>query len=162
MRIHRSTERGSLQIRYVPVLNKNGLPRKSASYRALSLYTKRRSVFYGAILSDLCRIKKNFIFDISRKNAHVAQLDRASDYGSEGRGFESSRAYPNPKPCIAATCCDAGLFYFGVILRANLLWLQCGYKANSFTRNLHVRVRVSLRRLQSLSGITLEYSSVYY
>ena len=23
----------------------------------------------------------------------VAQLDRASDYGSEGRGFESSRAY---------------------------------------------------------------------
>ncbi len=27
------------------------------------------------------------------KFAPVAQLDRASDYGSEGWGFESSRAY---------------------------------------------------------------------
>ena len=30
-------------------------------------------------------------------NAPVAQLDRASDFGSEGRGFESSRAYHKKK-----------------------------------------------------------------
>ena len=29
----------------------------------------------------------------SKKNALVAQLDRASDYESEGRGFESLRAH---------------------------------------------------------------------
>ena len=30
--------------------------------------------------------------DIRHKDVRVAQLDRASDYGSEGREFESSRA----------------------------------------------------------------------
>src|SRR5690606_21737066 len=30
---------------------------------------------------------------LAAKQAPVAQLDRASDYGSEGQGFESSRAH---------------------------------------------------------------------
>ena len=33
--------------------------------------------------------------DLLKKIAPVAQLDRASDYGSEGSGFESLRAYKN-------------------------------------------------------------------
>src|SRR6184192_3738845 len=36
-----------------------------------------------------------------RQNAPLAQLDRASDYESEGQRFDSSRAY-NPRPNRAA------------------------------------------------------------
>ena len=42
----------------------------------------------------------------SRKFAPVAQLDRVSDSDSEGRWFESSRAYQNP-PHI----CEVGFVY---------------------------------------------------
>ena len=38
-----------------------------------------------------CNLKKNSVKDISSE-APVAQLDRASDYGSEGCKFESCRA----------------------------------------------------------------------
>ena len=38
-----------------------------------------------------------------RQNQHapVAQLDRASDYGSEGRGFESSPVHQARTPALA-------------------------------------------------------------
>ena len=63
---------------------------------------------FRSILGALCRVgvvliiyhfdqtsEKHIIFEqILQKlpRAPVAQLDRASDYGSEGLGFESSRA----------------------------------------------------------------------
>ncbi len=40
----------------------------------------------------------------------VAQLDRASDYGSEGRGFESSRARYGKRPDVAQRD-DVGAFF---------------------------------------------------
>ena len=41
----------------------------------------------------------------------VAQLDRASDYGSEGRGFESSRARHQKTPWEIAENGDSGAFF---------------------------------------------------
>ena len=49
------------------------------------------------------------------RNVPVAQLDRASDYGSEGREFESSRARKSPLPVSAGR----GLFHFGQELRTH-------------------------------------------
>ena len=47
-------------------------------------------------VSDSVTVKSDYIksdYKFKFKNGLVAQLDRASDFGSEGRGFESSRAH---------------------------------------------------------------------
>ena len=49
----------------------------------------------------------------------VAQLDRASDYGSEGRGFESSRARISKRPGVAENG-DPGAFFVCVGSACNL------------------------------------------
>ncbi len=38
-------------------------------------------------------MKKNTVYLQSQNNGPVAQLDRASDYGSEGWGFDSSQVH---------------------------------------------------------------------
>ncbi len=43
--------------------------------------------------------KVGFFPPRAQRKAPVAQLDRASDYESEGQGFESLRVYHSQKPC---------------------------------------------------------------
>ncbi len=80
-----------------------------------------------------------FLYDIIlKKPAPVAQLDRASDYGSEGRGFKSSRArqIEKIKPRIIAgffavyvfiTLLTAGTKWFDFVLEADMEVLDKGF-----------------------------------
>ena len=43
--------------------------------------------------TQFCIVKLGFIVTFALANGLVAQLDRASDYGSEGLGFESLRGH---------------------------------------------------------------------
>ena len=53
-----------------------------------------------------------------KKYALLAQLDRASDYGSEGQGFEFSAARQlKEKPCVSKE--TYGFFLFASYIKAN-------------------------------------------
>ena len=64
------------------------------------------------------RIKILFFAPAQGQKGFVAQLDRASDYGSEGLGFESLR----DRTKKAITYCD-GLFFFSGYLLSLILTL---------------------------------------
>ena len=53
------------------------------------------------------KIKGCIKADVKQKDAPVAQLDRASDYGSEGCEFESRRARHKKTPLL-------GVFFYGL------------------------------------------------
>src|SRR5699024_8929311 len=67
--------------------------------------------------------------------APLAQLDRASDYGSEGREFESSRAHQSTGPfgpvlfCVRFMITGEGMFYrlCNLILLARSVLRGCQY-----------------------------------
>ena len=54
-------------------------------------------VLLNNIIKNPCRwlhsTIKSVIFATAKRNGYVAQLNRASDYGSEGCGFESHRGH---------------------------------------------------------------------
>ena len=55
------------------------------------------------------------ITKLSVRHAPLAQLDRASGYGPEGREFESLRAYQNPRETLCflrVLSCFRGVFDF--------------------------------------------------
>ena len=82
-----------------------------------------------------------------RKLAPVAQLDRVSDYGSEGWGFESSRAY-----LIENTSSKSyrfrGFFFFGVASGVAIL----SYFTTPTTTPTILRSPILIRRVLPLYG----------
>ncbi len=56
------------------------------------------------------RVKLNLIFAAALSDGTVAQLDRASDYGSEGLGFDSLRCHKK-NPWVKAR----GFFIVGIV-----------------------------------------------
>ena len=62
------------------------------------------------------KIKECIKGDVTRNYALVAQLDRASDYGSEGCEFESRRARHKLPP-------ERAVFFVDIIISCRLLQL---------------------------------------
>ena len=62
--------------------------------------------------------------ETEHSNVRVAQLDRASGYGPEGREFESSSARQNRKPAVKRVflclCGFAGCLY-SILMYANIV-----------------------------------------
>ena len=69
------------------------------------LHTRTFSIFIKKLLTnDLTCCIINFV---RNEYVSVAQLDRASDYGSEGRVFESCHSRLNRKPMVCGFCFTA-------------------------------------------------------
>ena len=101
------------------------------------------SNYLGALLETLIASSEEEVLKFSLKGleiagpyGHVAQLDRASDSGSEGRGFESlhvrsSRSFQSSSLRTALTIRDSSFFSLEEIRRADPLMMPSRLRNDS-------------------------------
>lgn len=109
---------------------------------------RKNDFFWKKVLKNFAGLKIYYTFALEIKTVRIAQLVRASDCGSEGRGFESLFS-PNKKSLIRR------LFLFNDVLKfMSLVWaflmvakfaLHGKYLANNCIRCIYYKILVSFR-----------------